>query len=128
MKVIHFTAGAGDALWGHGNRKVGFVPLLQTGAGAHVGCIHLEKNSHWPEQCFENECALLVIQGKAVVWTHCRLDMSAGVGIAFEPHERFSVDSEEGAILLLMECKGLEATEVAISTPARIMGQKWPGE
>ena len=42
MKVIHFTEGAGDPLWGRALSGVGFVPLLEGEGITHVGCMHLQ--------------------------------------------------------------------------------------
>jgi hypothetical protein len=129
MQVMHFTAGAGDPLWDPRSRGVGFVPIAQNDAGTHIACLHLSTGAKLDRRSLPCEGALLVIQGEAAVTTDvCRLDLLAGVGIALKAREWFCAESKEGAVLLLIECRGLEATDIAVSTPDRIRGQRWPGE
>ena len=128
MQFIHFTEGAGDPLWGSGSRNVWFVPLAQSDEGTHVSCLHLAKGAMLNSLSLPSESAVLVIQGRASIFTdHSRLDCSGGVGAMLKAHERLRIESEEGAIVRLIECRGLEATDIAISTPQRIAGQTWPG-
>jgi hypothetical protein len=128
MRVIHFTQGAGDSLWGNGSRGVSFVPLLEGDAATYVGCLHLSSGAVLDETALESTYALLIVQGRATLRDPCCIRLSGGMGIVMQPGERFRLDSSCGAIILLVECPDLEATEIAISTPQRIMGQRWPGE
>lgn len=128
MRVIHFTQGAGDSLWGRGVSGVSFVPLLESGAATHVGCLHLSRGAVLDETALESTYALLIVQGKATLRDPCCITLSGGVGIVIQPGEHFRLDSSRGAIILLVECADLEVTEIAVSTPQRITGQRWPGE
>jgi len=42
--------------------------------------------------------------------------------------KRYTLESEQGAILLVVEAQELKATRQGISTPQRIAGQRWPGD
>ena len=50
------------------------------------------------------------------------------MGIVLGTGERYSLESSKGAILIIVEAKQLSPTREGISTPQRIMGQRWPGE
>jgi hypothetical protein len=50
------------------------------------------------------------------------------MGLVTKAGELDKLQSDGGGIVLLIESDTLEATESAISTPERIMGQFWPGE
>jgi len=128
MRVIHFTVGAGDPLWGTGASGVDFVPMLTGDSAFQVGCLHLEKGAVADRLAPEHSCALLVVQGTATLLDPDRIDLSGGMGIVVQRGENIRMESRGGAVLLIVESVGLEATEVAISTPDRISGQRWPGE
>lgn len=57
-----------------------------------------------------------------------RLPVSGGMGVVLEANEYFTLESDEGGIMLLIQSRHLKALESGISTPQRIMGQRWPGE
>ena len=42
--------------------------------------------------------------------------------------DRYRLNSDWGAIAIVVESERLEATERGISTPERIWGELWPGE
>lgn len=128
MRVIHFTVGAGDPLWGAGVSGVDFVPMLTGDSAFQLGCLHLSKGAVSNRPAPEHACALLVVQGLATLLDPCRIDLSGGMGIVVQRGEGIRLESRDGAVLLVLECAELEATEVAISTPERISGQRWPGE
>jgi hypothetical protein len=54
--------------------------------------------------------------------------MSGGMGLVLGAGEAFRVESNEGAILIVVEAPRLIPTSRGYSTPDRIMGQCWPGE
>ena len=128
MRVIHFTEGACDPLWGAKQPGVGFAPLLEGEGPTQIGCLHLSSGAAFDKAALENACALLIIQGKVVLREPCWLRLGGGVGIVMERGERFRLESEQRAVVLLVESRGLEATEIAISTPERIAGQRWGDE
>lgn len=57
-----------------------------------------------------------------------RLDLLSGMGLVIDAGERFTLESPQGAIVLLVESERLAANERGISSPERIKGQRWPGE
>ena len=131
MNVIHFTEGATDQLWGSRGRGARFVSLVEGNGDVHVTCLHLSPGAHISDLSATHDRAALVLHGKVVVHggeTGNRVVLSAGVGVVVSAGERFSIDSAERAIVLTMEAQWLEATLAGISTPARIEGQRWPGE
>jgi hypothetical protein len=56
------------------------------------------------------------------------IDFSGGMGAVFGPDEPYTLNSETGAILLLLECQELTPHARAISTPQRIAGATWPSD
>jgi hypothetical protein len=50
------------------------------------------------------------------------------MGVVLEMNEAYSLKSEEGAILLIVESDHLLVSERAISTPQRIEGATWPSD
>lgn len=131
MQVIHFTEGATDQLWGSRGRGAGFVTLVEGTGDVHVTCLHLSPGSHISDLSVTHDRAALVVHGRVVIHggePEHRLDLSAGVGVVVPAGQRFSIDSAERAIVLTIEAQWLEPALAAISTPARIQGQRWPGE
>ena len=57
-----------------------------------------------------------------------RIDIHAGMGVVFDDHERYTLDSDTGAILLIFEADTLTAHARGISIPQRIAGQTWPSD
>ena len=86
MKVIHFTEGAGDPLWGRALSGVGFVPLLEGEGITHVGCMHLSTDAVLDEPALEQPCALLIVYGNATLLAPCRIELLAGTGIVLDAH------------------------------------------
>jgi hypothetical protein len=54
--------------------------------------------------------------------------LSCGMGIVVKVSDPYRLESDRGAIVLTLESEQLEATAMGISTPARILGQRRPGE
>jgi hypothetical protein len=48
------------------------------------------------------------------------------MGCVFEKEEPYSLQSDTGAILIIIESEHLMANRRGISTPERIAGQRWP--
>jgi hypothetical protein len=128
MQVIHFTEGATDLLWGFRAEGTRFVPLADGDGDVHVSCLHLLPGAFISEPPVTHDCAVLIVHGYVVVVGDCRLDLYAGVGFVVNAGERYSLESSEGAILIVAEPRSLEATSCGRSTPQRIMGQRWPGD
>jgi hypothetical protein len=129
MRVIHFTHGATDPLQGFGATGARFLPLADGTGNAHISCLHLETNAKIPSPSLTHAAALLCVRGRiAVTTTAARINIHAGSGCVLEEDESYSLTSEPGAILLIIESDHLEAHECAISTPQRIGGQQWPSD
>ena len=133
MDVIHFTKGATDPLLGFRAHDIGFVPLAD-GAGAdetYVSCLHLGAGGWVSDPPSMRDSAILIVQGTATFTLgkpRMRLKLVPGVGVVVNADDRYRLESDLGAIVIVIESECLEATELAISTPDRICGQTWPGE
>jgi hypothetical protein len=133
MRVVHFTEGATDPLHGFRAHGVRFVPLAD-GAGddeTYVSCLHFEPGGWISDPPATRDAALLVVQGAVIVVGRkptMRADLSPGVGIVVDADARYRVESDGGAVVMLVEAERLEATDLGMSSPERIWGQVWPGE
>jgi hypothetical protein len=129
MVVIHFTRGATDPLKFFDATGARFVPLVEGQGSSHVSCLHLDSNARIASPSLTHAAALLVVHSRITVTTHqFKIDIHAGMGCVFDKHEPYSLTSEIGAILLIMESDQLVAHERGISTPARIAGARWPSD
>jgi hypothetical protein len=130
VNVIHFTQGATDPLYTV-ESLVCTVALADAPPDLHLSCMHLLDGAQIDMPPRGTECVLLSAYGK---WTlRCRetetcLTLSGGVGAVLQVGEEYSIGSEEGAVILILECSGLKANRAGISSPARIIGQRWPGD
>jgi hypothetical protein len=61
-------------------------------------------------------------------WGDCGIEMDGGMGLVLGAGEALRVESDEGAILIVVDAPRLIATSRGYSTPERIMGQCWPGD
>ena len=133
MDVIHFTAGAADPLKSFAATgaalAVRFQPLADGEGDTHISCLHLSMGANVPSPSTNHATALLVVHGRITVETttpQIRVDIHAGSGCIFEKDEAYSLNSGEGAILLIVEAEELTAHARALSTPQRIAGATWP--
>jgi redox-sensitive bicupin YhaK (pirin superfamily) len=135
MDVIHFTKRAADPLKAFGAAAaapaVSFLPLADGEGDTHISCLHLEMGGKIEAPSITHAAALLVVHGRLTIETptpQIRIDLHAGSGCIVEEDEAYSLKSEEGAILLIVESKELTAHARAISTPQRIAGATWPSD
>jgi hypothetical protein len=131
MLVIHFTSAATDPLQAFGSSGASFLPLAQTEGNSQISCLHLETGAQVPSPSLSHAAALLCVHGRITVTTeipYTQIDIHAGMGAVFDKDETYSLKSEEGAILLIVESDRLTASERAISTPQRIAGAAWPSD
>jgi len=130
VQVIHFTEGATDPLQISQARGARFVRRADGSGDTRIASVHLAPGGQIPELPITQSCVLRIVHGDVVLKSasYRRLDLSAGVGLVMSAGEECSPESLAGAILVLMQGPGLEAHEGGISTPTRIMGQRWPGE
>jgi hypothetical protein len=135
MNIIHFTRRAADPLQAFAATgaasAVSFLPLADGEGNAHISCVHLERNATVSSPSLTHAAALLCVHGWITVTTQSpkiQIDLHSGMGAIFEKHEPYSLQSEEGAILLIVESEELTAHARAISTPQRITGARWPSD
>ena len=130
MRVIHFTEGATDLVLGLNAHEVRSVPLAGGDGFSNITCLHLLPGSSLIDRLTEQDSALLVVSGRvtATYDLGVHIDLSGGMGIVLKAGEWYSLESSKGAILIVVEAKQLSPTPEGISTPQRIMGQRWPGE
>jgi hypothetical protein len=135
MQIIHFTSAAADPLKTfaatNAASAVTFLPLADGEGDSHISCVHIERNAIVPSPSTTHAAAILVVHGRITVETatpQIRMDLHAGMGAVLKRHEAYSLNSEEGAILLIVEAQELTAHARAISTPQRIAGATWPAD
>jgi hypothetical protein len=131
MQVIHFTAGATDPLKQFRAGRTGFVPLADGWGDVHVSCLHLSAGARVCEPPVTHASTLLVVHG-VVTFTAVEprvvVEVFSGMGVVTTRGERYSLETSGGAIVMVVEAPVLEAHARGVSTPARIAGQRWPGE
>lgn len=131
MLIIHFTRGATDPLKGFGATGAFCLPLADGNGSSHISCLHIEMGGKVESPSLSHAAALLVVHGRVTVtarFPETQIDIHAGMGAVLEKDEPFSLSSEEGAILLIVESDQLLAFGRAISTPQRIAGATWPSD
>jgi redox-sensitive bicupin YhaK (pirin superfamily) len=131
MDVIHFTKAATDPLNSLGSSSAFFLPLADGQGDTHISCLHLRMNGKIEAPSITHAAALLVVRGRITVEpndTHARINIHTGMGAVFNPNEPYTLNSETGAIVLIVESQELTATARAISTPQRIEGATWPSD
>jgi redox-sensitive bicupin YhaK (pirin superfamily) len=119
MDVIHFTLGATDLMLFPGTR------------GAHIGCVHLEPGATVQSPSLTHAAALFVVHGRIEVTADASGKiawLSGGMGCVLKRGEAYSLQSEPGAIVLVVEAHTLMANIRGISSPERINGQTWPSD
>jgi hypothetical protein len=132
--IIHFVQGATDPIDDFDAEGVSYVPIASGSdeCGTKLSCFHLAPGAEIAEiPCF-HDSALLVVHGRLTAsgdcWGGCGIEMSGGMGVVLGAEEAVRVASDEGAIVIVVETPRLIATSRGISTPERIIGQRWPGE
>jgi quercetin dioxygenase-like cupin family protein len=129
MNVIHFTHGAADPLTAFGATSARFLPLADGNGNSHISCLHLEKGGKIETPSITHAAALLCVHGRITLTTNeAKITAHAGMGAVFEMNEPYSLMSEEGAILLIVESDELTPDARAISSPQRIEGATWPSD
>jgi hypothetical protein len=130
MRVIHFTHRAADPLESFGASGTSFLPLADAEGGTHISCLYLAMNGKIDSPSITIAAALLVVHGRVTVtpFHDATIDFFAGMGAIFQPNEPYTLLSDAGAILLIVESVQLTAHDRAISTPRRIEGATWPND
>jgi hypothetical protein len=130
MRVIHFTQPAADPLKGFGAAGASFLPLADGETDTHISCLHLEKGGKIKAPSIIHAAALLIVHGRVTIEADhgTSIDFLGGMGAVFSPNEPYTLSTDTGAILLIIEAQQLTAHARAISTPQRIEGATWPSD
>jgi len=130
MDVIHFTRNASDPLESFDATGASFLPLADGQGDTHISCLHLEIGGKIEAPSITHAAAILVVHGRVTIESDigARIKFSGGMGAVFSPNEPYTLKSETGAILLIVESQEITAHTRAISTPQRIAGATWPGD
>jgi hypothetical protein len=119
MDVIHFTQGATDPLNDFGAKGVRFLPLADGTGDPHVSCAHLESGATIQAPSITHTAALLVVHGQISVITEhgARINILAGMGAIFDRNEPYTIESDTGAIILIVESDKLTGNPHRIRRP-----------
>ena len=130
MQIIHFTHGATDPLQGFESNGVRYLPLADGSGDIHVSCAHFDPGAAIPAPSLTHATALLVVHGRILIKTtlNARFRISGGMGVVVESEEQYSIESDIGAIVLIIESDALKPHDRGISSPERIAGQTWPSD
>jgi redox-sensitive bicupin YhaK (pirin superfamily) len=130
MDVIHFTERATDPLKGFGASAASFLPLADGQGDTHISCLHLEIGGKIEAPSISHAAALLIVHGRVTIESGigARIKFSGGMGALFGPNEPYTLKSDTGAIVLIVESQELTAHARGISTPQRIEGATWPSD
>lgn len=93
-------------------------------------CLHFLPGGKVLAPPVTHDSALLIVSGKVDVLLDAgdRASLIGGMGVVIKSRQHHSLHSPTGAVAIAVESGRLQATQEAISTPERIMGQRWPGE
>jgi hypothetical protein len=131
QSLIHFTHGATDPLDSFDAKGVRFLPLADGAGDSHVSCAHLAPGATIESPSLTHAAALLVVHGRVTITHHetlTKIQVHAGMGCVFKQDEPYSLRSDTGAIVLIVESEELTAHPRGISNPERIAGQRWPSD
>jgi redox-sensitive bicupin YhaK (pirin superfamily) len=130
MRVIHFTNPATDPLTGFSATGASFLPLADGQGDTHISCLHLEIGGKIEAPSISHAAALLIVHGRVTIESDigARIKFSGGMGALFSPNEPFTLKTDTGAIVLIIESQELTAHARGISTPQRIEGATWPSD
>jgi hypothetical protein len=129
MRVIHFTHPAADPLKDFDASGASFLPLADGEGDTHISCLHLEMGGKIEAPSMTHAATLLIVHGHVTVELQPgRINFSGGMGAVFSPNEPYTLRSDTGAIILIVESEQLTAHTRAISTPQRIEGATWPSD
>src|ERR1700678_2372435 len=111
MKVIHFTHRATDPLTAFGSSGAAFLPLADGQGDTHLSCLHLEMDGKVESPSLSHAAALLIAHGRVTIEQSPgpRIHFSGGKGALFEQNEPYTLKSETGAIILIVEAQQLTA-------------------
>jgi hypothetical protein len=130
MRVIHFTHRATDSLESFDATGASFLPLADGQGDTHISCLHLEIGGKIEAPSITHAAALLIVHGRVTIESGigARIKFSGGMGALFGPNEPYTLKSDTGAIVLIVESQELTAHARGISTPQRIEGATWPSD
>jgi hypothetical protein len=129
MRVIHFTQPAADPLNSFDAVGASFLPLADGEGDTHISCLHLEVGGKIEAPSITHAAALLIVHGRVTLELQPgRINFSGGMGAVFSPNESYTLKSDTGAIIVIVESEQLAAHTRAISSPQRIEGATWPSD
>jgi redox-sensitive bicupin YhaK (pirin superfamily) len=131
MDIIHFSSSAAGPFEGFNSSGASFLPLGRTKGDTQISCLHLERGGKIESPAVTFATALLVVHGRLTVTTKLpasRIDLHAGMGAMLEKAEAYTLNSKEGAIVLIVGAQEFIADQHAISTPRRIAEATWPSD
>jgi redox-sensitive bicupin YhaK (pirin superfamily) len=130
MDAIHFTQGATDPLDRFSTGCARFAPLADGYGDTHVSCLHFQAGATIPEPSLTHAAALLVVHGRITITTEHggRMQFHAGMGAVFADHEPYNLESDIGAVVLIVESTELTAHPHGIFAQDRTSDQTWPND
>jgi len=111
MRVIHFTQPAADPLKSFDSTGASFLPLADGEGDTNISCLHLEMDGKVESPSLSHAAALLIAHGRVTIEQSPgpRIHFSGGKGALFEQNEPYTLKSETGAIILIVEAQQLTA-------------------
>lgn len=131
MVVIDFTDGATEPLQAFRSRRARFVPLANGAGENHLSCLHLQPGASVDDSPTTHAAALLVVHGEFTFKgpkPSCRIHYLLDMGCLVQAGEHYALESQDGAIILIVEADVLNAHTQGISSPERIASRPWPGD
>jgi hypothetical protein len=105
---------------------VRFLPLADSASESHLSCAHLNPGATIDAPSLTHSAALLAVHGRVIITSQdpfLKIQVHAG-----NKGEPYSLLSETGAILLILESDELAAHPRGISNRERIAGATWPSD
>ena len=132
MDVIHFTHVATDPLHSFESKGVSVLPLADGTGDTHVSCAHLDPGAVIDAPSLTHAATLLVVHGRITLTKRAEgptnIKIHAGLGFVVDKQEPYSLRSDTGAIVVIVEATTLTAHSRGIASPERIAGQTWPSD
>jgi hypothetical protein len=128
MRVLHFTPGSLNPNISQERNSVAYLPLASASGRGEISCLYMAPGGSIAAARESYDRLILVVNGR-VTLTHeygCTINVSAGMGIVLEGTESCLLECETGAVLITVEAEDLAADACGLSTPDRVMGQRWP--
>lgn len=128
MDLVHFTPGTLDFDKTRRSEKAAIMPLTNGRGDVEISCLHLAAGGTISVPPSRHCQLLMTVNGKAksTFPTGFGPRIFAGMGMLLHPGETCQLDSENGAVIVVVEATKLEPDLCGISMPERVMAQQWP--